>query len=391
MYVEQTHSESLSKRLQRDRHFQEIIMAQHKIYVDLEPGIKKASRLKDVESLLSDLTDFDSSYQFQEMFDSADEQNLLALQSMQINYKKKRLQRKEERLKNCKWNNRKLFITPLKITQLPNPIKMVKFNEFSFPLDSDIFFDLKDKKTREHVAFHMKTDDKRVDSVTYDSNKKIFTAKYQEKVSLGQELFQNAQESYFKEFLTSLGSKKAMDMIETLKKFKASGERKYQMESQYSLTKPTGKEKRIIISSVDKKYQEIIKILPCQHRLVRLTNNSTEELGLIEEEFNMPFLNLMGYTEENKGEIYKDLLNSKIQTSIYTKDVFEIMQSIFDNTNLQLNRNNLDSIAHPGSYTLRDKHGNDVMKFRFKKLQENWIENGCRYKKSYTILDNSGF
>ena len=389
MYIEQKHSKKLSKRIQRDRNFQNIIYSSLKNFEDIEPGIKKVRCLKDIESIFSSLTDFDSDYQFNELIESSNEIQTERIKIMKINYQQKNEEKTKERLKNCKWNNKKLFLIALPISRLPNPIKFVRLCEYSLPLDSDIFTQFKDKNTREHVACHSQSDTKRVVSVTYDSDKKLYTAKYQEKVSLDQELFHSAQQSYYIDFLTSLGNNKAMYMVEIVKKIKAK-RKNMRISSYYDLAKSNGPNEQIILKSFDNKLRDQIKFLPCLTRLTRIsTNNPKLEKGSIKEEFNMPFLELMGYTEQNKDEIYRDLLNSKIQTSLYTKDTFEIIKGTFETSDLDKNVNNWESIQfHSGFETLRDKYGNDTLEFQVKKLQENWIENDSHYKKSYLILSN---
>ena len=86
-----------------------------------------------------------------------------------------------KRLKNCKWNNKKLYLTLFDLKRNPSPIKNFRFLNYVFYFDSDMFSDHNDITNKEFRSLHDIYDHKRAGSVIYDKNKKFFKINMQEK------------------------------------------------------------------------------------------------------------------------------------------------------------------------------------------------------------------
>ena len=60
MYSELKHSKKLSKRLQRDPKFKAVIYKRNKVYTDIGPGLKEVNCWVDIESIFTNISNFDS-------------------------------------------------------------------------------------------------------------------------------------------------------------------------------------------------------------------------------------------------------------------------------------------------------------------------------------------
>ena len=192
-----------------DLNFHSILYDQDRNYSVIEPGVRKYKYLKDVESIFTEFSTSDTL----ELYERAEcvtskLSSIMSLISLSCREKKDHLLKK--RLEKVKWIGKKLQQIPMTISRVPNVIKTVIFNEYTFPLDSAIFADIIDEKTQEYPMFWNASDLKRVKSATYDSNNNVFIAQYHEKIPSNQQnLFIEQHKNYFTDWLNSLGNRKA--------------------------------------------------------------------------------------------------------------------------------------------------------------------------------------
>ena len=70
MFSELKHSKKLSKRFQRDPKFKAVIYKRKDIYIDMEPGLKEAKCWEDIESVFSNISNYDSEEDINGIFES---------------------------------------------------------------------------------------------------------------------------------------------------------------------------------------------------------------------------------------------------------------------------------------------------------------------------------
>ena len=114
--------------------------------------------------------------------------------------------------------------------------------------------------------------------------------------------------------------------------------------------------------------------------------------GLIEEEYSMPFVNLLGYTVSDMEELIIKFRNFDIQQSMYTKSYINNVLDTINKVRSGSNGSNLDKNTNYSKFLenliVKDKFGNDAIKFKCQVWEERWFENDCLYKKSYTQLSD---
>ena len=167
------------------------------------------------------------------------------------------------------------------INRLPNPMKKVIFGNYTFPLDSAIFADNINDESQEYPAFFNLSDLKRVKSAIYDSNNNMFFAQYHEKITKNQQnLFIEAQENYFLDWLKSLSNSKAKETIEFLNKM-SQGEKKAQdICEHYKSIVPETSQERIMLKTIDEETLDFIKNRAYVYRVHKIGHNeSSDESG----------------------------------------------------------------------------------------------------------------
>ena len=218
MYSELKHSKQLSKRLQRDSQFHDILYEKEQNYIVIESGLREVKYLKDMETIFSDISVNATENLFEEEFPIANRERLMQ-DRQTICYKNKIERLTKIRMQSLKWTNRKLWLIPMKISRLPNPMKIVMFENHTFPLDSAIFADNINENSQDYPAFWNKNDLKRVKSAIYDSNINMYIAQYHLKTAANQQkLFIGQQKNYYSDWLKSLGNCKAKETLEILDK-----------------------------------------------------------------------------------------------------------------------------------------------------------------------------
>ena len=101
MYSELKHSKKLSKRLQRDSEFHDILHGLKKHYDEIEPGLREVKYLKDMESLFSDISE-NHSIDLMEEQECTDPRERLRLNWIYQRYKSKKDLLLKKRLQNLK-------------------------------------------------------------------------------------------------------------------------------------------------------------------------------------------------------------------------------------------------------------------------------------------------
>jgi len=108
MYSELKHSKKLSKRLQRDSKFHDILYeANNKKYFEIEPGLREVKYLKDMESIFSDVS-INDTIELYERTESAGLRERLRIKKSFFDYEQKKDSLLKERLEKLKWTNKKL-------------------------------------------------------------------------------------------------------------------------------------------------------------------------------------------------------------------------------------------------------------------------------------------
>merc|ERR1712196_252450 len=182
MFSELNHSRKLSKRYKRDLKFKSILHTKEHFFKDLEPGLKEVKCFKEIESIFSHNSCYDSEEEIQEALRVIPNINSYDIDSYIISYRIKQDNLMQNMAKKLKMNNKKLYLTPMKLCRISSLIKSVKCGSWTFALDSQMFSNDLEKNYDEHPIFWKIDDCKRVSRVIYDEENKLFNVKYHDKV-----------------------------------------------------------------------------------------------------------------------------------------------------------------------------------------------------------------
>ena len=388
--IELKHSKKLSKRLRIDPEFKKILQSKKRQLITLEKGISQIEDELDNESLFSNNRDFDSDDEFKALESLAIQnkaEHLLLKCRKKYNYQKQMVLKKK--LEKIKQVGKKFWLTPIPIKREPNPIKSIRFFEYSFPLDSDFFDDMLPFVQKDYLYLIDVSDFKRVHTAYYDKEVKVFVTKLHEKTfNKDSNYSSNQQYKYYIDWLFSLNNSKAKylaDILDNVVQLKRQLHIK-QLELDESLIKNL--DAKIIVNEINADLKKQILSLPY---LARISKQelipSSEETGLIGEEYSQPFLRLLGFHEEKETDyILHRLLKFLAQKSIYTKKYFDSVISFLPRKNCK----DIGLISTPTqqTYILVDKDGKDIGEFYLNQFEEKWYEKGIMYKKTYTIFEN---
>ena len=384
MYSEFKHSKKLSKRLQRDSEFHDILyQADNRNYSEIEPGLREVKYLKDMETIFSDVS-VNESVKLYDKVQCIDNNERLYLDKVYQSYKKKEEYLLKKRLACLKWTNKKLKLIPMTISRLPNPMKKVILGNYTFPLDSTIFTDYINDKTQEYSSFCNVSDLKRVKSAIYDSNISVFIAQYHDTIdSKQQNLFIGQQKNYYLEWLDSLGNLKAKETIEILNRMAQAELKDQENCSYYTSIVPKTHEEKIVLSSIDEKTLEWIKNRAYTSRFRKISHNESSVESGIEVVYSMAYLNLLGYYELDKDIILHNLLGSTIQNSLYTKQWFNSSQCCDDFRNSKVeDKLWLEDINN--RFLLKDRYG-EFSEYKILVFDEKYFEKGFLFRKTYLV------
>ena len=385
MYSELIHSSKLSKRLQRDSQFHEIFYNEN---FEIEAGLKEVKYLKDNESIFSQVSNCDTVEKMYENVGNADATTKVMLDSFFQFYKNQKDNKLKKRLANLKWVNKKLELIPMTLGtthRLPNPMKEVIFGNYTFVLDSAIFSDHIDEKSKEYPAIINGNDLLRVRSAIYDSNNNVFIAEYDEIIASNQQnLFVGQQKCYYLDWLNSLGNNKAKEMAQILNRMSQSEKKDQENCYHYTSTVSKTHSEKIMIKTITKKNLDFIKNGAYMYRLHKISHNdSNDKSSLIEVVYSMAYLNLLGYYEKDKDIILKNLLNKSIQNSVFTRHTYEGLK----NQSEMRNHNHLLSFMIDYTsieWLIKDRYG-DLREYKVVCDDEKYFEKGCLFKKTYIV------
>ena len=300
----------------------------------------------------------------------------------------------QKRLKKCKWYNKALFPKTFDLKRNPSPIINFRFLNYILYFDSDMFSDHNDISNKEFRSMHDIYDHKRAGSVIYDKNKKCFKIKMQEKDLDDKQTHQiSPQLNYYISWLQSMGNCKAINLIEILTKFKERNEdtiKKLIQNSVISYDVMSQANNRVFfIQTIDEKTKKYILEQPYLTRTskIDLTNISTKP-GLIEEEYNMDYVKLMGYHEESDmDELMTKFLGLDIQKSTYVKssynNILDFSQRLMKNFDFKDDSTKTTCYSFQEKFIMRDKNGEDGFKLQVDLYEERWYEDSSLYIKSY--------
>ena len=219
--------------------------------------------------------------------------------------------------------------------------------DICFPFDSDIFQDFPTLNTKNFECFTNIYEYKRASSVTYDKNKEVFTVKYHEKVFDGNFFDFNMKiYNYYMEWLTSLNNVKAVHLLKTLKSFKEAIKNEI-----FLITNNPLVNNKKIIKEIN---QETMNFISKQPYLSKVENieffATSENTGLIEEEYNMAFLKMKGYNSKDIETIISKLVKMEIQQELVTRDFYNMAISMLSRKKIECNQQTaLDGIGQKRS------------------------------------------
>ena len=383
MYSELNHSKQLSKRFKRSFKFRSLLDAQNNSWINIMNGVKKSKYIDENESIFSKVLSFDSEEEFEKVYQNLDETDVLSAKRLEKQYRLTKEAKTKSRLKKSKLLNKKLYLVPTVICKGINPIKHVRYFDYYFPLDSRIFDEFTLRKNQNEHAFFDISDHKRVTSVIYDNDEKEFTSNFHFKIAHKQisDFYQKIKD-YYIDWLKSLGNKKALKFVEALENIEKS--RTIDTEKQKILDTEQHGTDKIFISHIDKQIKDYQRGQPVVIRLTKIViDNNCEEKDQIQETLNQPFFKLIGYKEEDKDQILKNLLDNFIQKGVTTQDPYDILDTMLT----RKKKSNSDASSnHDGFHVIKRKNGNGQIEFKTKAFKEKWYQEGAMYTKTYTLL-----
>ena len=302
------------------------------------------------------------------------------------NFKGIQRQITKKRLTKNKHYKKMMVLKPLIVKRFINPIQNLRFLEYSFPLDADIFEDFTFISTKDYSCIFDVYDHKMATSVEYDEIGEVFTVKMREKI-FDTNLYDynlNLLNYYF-DWLKSLGNSKAIMLIEILKTFKMIAENDFENIKNLSestvFSEDSGKQ---MLMHIDSDKMESISKYPYRTRTVKVERNpSFDETGCIEESFSYSYLKMLGY--ENKDEIFSKLLKFEIQRCGRVRAFFDIIEELYTEME-KMAKNGINDILLIQKLFLRFNDIESDDKYSAVIKLEKWYENGCLYQKQHCNL-----
>ena len=404
--IQLKHSKKLSRRFRKESDFASTLFPELKSFIEIEKGIMESKYLKEDESIFS-LVSLNDTEKDIELYTNIERNS--AMLNIQRRYKANETITSLRRLKKSKWNNKILVLKMLNLKRNPNPITEIRFLDYIFYLDSDMFFDTNHKTTKEFKIMADIYDYKKVTSVIFDQNKQCFIIKMQERDTEEERNFSNGTKfKYYIDWLQSMGNSKATNLIEILTKLKQSNEDSIkkipQYASQYSevvgifdnkkseisLQKKSKINPIFFIKMIDEKTKKYILEQPYLSRTFKMDLfNKTENSVLIEEEYSMDFVKKMGYQESDMDELFLGFLRLNIQKFMYVKsaynNILDICQRIMKKLNTKDDPTKTVYSVFSEKFISRDKYGDDAYEREIHVYEERWYENKSLYIKSYLV------
>ena len=217
------HSKKLSKRFRKDPDFSSTLYPELKTIIALEVGIYELKHLKEEESIFSQISICDTDQDIDKYTNIEKNDTILSILKK---YKANMAIISSRRLKKSKWNNKILVFKEFNLKRNPNPITEIRFLDYVFYLDSDMFLDTNYKTTKEFTGLPQTIyNHKRASSVIFDKKKQCFVINVHEKNTEDQQNFSSCTKfSYYLDWLQSMGNSKAIYLIDILVKLKQSSE-----------------------------------------------------------------------------------------------------------------------------------------------------------------------
>ena len=383
MFSELKPSKKLKKKQKKDFCFRSLLFPESRNYVQIEHDIWQAKTLYEDESIFSkntmnNDTDFENeTLKGMMRYGVHEDENIEARRNFII---EKILLQKEQK-KQEKTKQKIQFVSPLTLKKI-NPVQKMRIVDICFPFDCDIFKDLSGKNTKNFECFFNIYEYKRASSVTYDKNKEVFTVKYHEKNFDENFCDKNMKiYNYYLEWLDSLANAKAVNLLQRLKSFKEAIENEvFLLTSQ-----PTYTYKKIL-KEIDQETMNFILNQPYFSKLEHIELVATSEnTGLIEEEYSMAFLKIKGYSLQDIETITSKLLRMDIQQEYIIRDFYNAAINMLARKKTESCQHTaLDGIAPKRTITKNrnmqiETDGRQIIK------AEKWLENNKQYKKSYYI------
>ena len=239
-------------------------------------------------------------------------------------------------------------------------------------------------------------DDKRVSSVTYDKKKDGFVIRLCEKYF--RQIYDLKEYSdilyselnYYIEWLKSLGSKKSMDYLNSLLNLKESFEMNKSLIRYYRNKVENSDTSKVFVKQIDQDTLNYVYKGPYFNRISKVDlEGSNENSGLIQEEYSMSFLKMMGYDYSDIDELLSKFMKNQIQHSFYTKSYVNNVSDVINKNCLNCFDLENGKILAPKPlferFCLRNRYGEDCVEFRVNTWEQKWYENGSLFKASYCL------
>ena len=385
MNVELKHSKSLSKKIRKNFDFKCVLFPEYKSVIKIDEGLYQSKYLKDTESIFSECPSQNSDEEMEKIANHAIKDGYADIANGILSFIKRKNIRQDflisKKLKRSKLHGRKLIIAPLTtIKKTINPVKNIRFQETSFPLDSIIFDNNPLKSEKQVSCFTDVYDYKRIESVSFDELRKVYVVKMHEKV-YDPMLYKHGinMQNYYIDWLMSLGNQKAVDLSKNL-------ELMLQMHNN-ELSTVKSMIKNDCVDKLDDELDDCVnkrlENLPYKTRIVKYEKDVRNEYtGLVEEEYNLPYLKLIGYDESQKDEIISKFLSFDIQRAFFIPDFYGAIKEFFEKQK-KTSQLNLNKFFLEAKLIINGKEGNPFRKCKHNIFEEKWSNNGTIYKKNY--------
>lgn len=263
MYSELKYNYKLSKRLEKDFEFRCKLFPVYKIYIYIEDGIKQAKKLKSNESIFSSNDNSDTDEEIENILsrENHEESERVLIYSNKLIQALLAL----KRILNSKLNGKKLFLTPFFPSNSIKVIKSIRFLDFVFPLNAEIFQCYGNEKSKEFITCCNIYEYKRASSVIYNKNKQSFIIKMHEKVFDKVSYSTNLRRmNYYLTWLHSLNNKRAYHLMEDLKELVKAHENKIRSFNAYFHKSrfQVANDQKVIIKELDQYTRDFVSKHP---------------------------------------------------------------------------------------------------------------------------------
>ena len=396
--IELTHSKKLSKRVRKDKDLKKLLFPKRLKILKLEEGVLEIKCSRSDYTIFSKNNSIDTDEELEKFLE--DEEIDKQQKAILNRYKFTQSVLEVKRLVKLKWYKRKVIQKPLSNKRNPRIMQEIRFFDYSFPLDSRIFADTFDNKSKKFNLPHNVYDHKRALSVTLDKEKSLFSIEVGEKVLSSKDLvdYSLSLQNYYIKWLRNSGNAKALPFIEIQLEHNGLDKNFANKESELAIYENIDlyKYDKFFLKKISKSDMEFISKSPYMTRThKRNLLGTNQDNNLIQEEFNMELCKLIGYQDTDVDEILSKSLRFDVQNSMYCKNFINGMcnlKEVRKQRYLSSYRNcQTDSTGSKilEKVYIRTKDKEKSIGCTIIAWKENWIENGCLYNKVYKVFTDA--